>query len=278
MRSLYVWSKQAFRPFAAFITGWSYWSANLPYLPGLLYFGAANALYIGGPKTDALSAGSAYFLAASLGGLGIADALNVVGLNVGKWMSNAGAVATWIPARLLILFGAYAWMRYGSATPFTAGALLPYGRLKDLSSYRGRCCSRCPLNNSRPRDCPSRPGLIISCLQLGRIHPRWHTPHVALLVQAGAAGIPFVFMFAAMFRLQREPAGSDVIRVPGGPGVARVLASLGFAVSVASIALACVPAESETNKLLAVSKVVGGSAVLVVIGVALYCAPRRPAH
>ena len=28
--------------------------------------------------------------------------------------------------------------------------------------------------------------------------------------------IPFLFMFAAMIVLQREPAGPDVIRVPGG--------------------------------------------------------------
>src|SRR5437762_14118198 len=46
---IYVWSKRAFGPFAAFLTGWTYWGSNLPYLPGLLYFGAANALFIGGP-------------------------------------------------------------------------------------------------------------------------------------------------------------------------------------------------------------------------------------
>src|SRR5438445_4601970 len=76
----------------------------------------------------------------------------------------------------------------------------------------------------------------------GALHPRWHTPYVALLVQAAIAGlfiflgqagtsvhgaydalvsigiiayfIPFLFMFAAMIVLQREPAGPDVMRVP----------------------------------------------------------------
>ena len=81
----------------------------------------------------------------------------------------------------------------------------------------------------------------------GDLHPRWRTPYVALLVQAAIAGvfvflgqagtsvrgaydalvsmgiianfIPFLFMFAAMIKLQREPAGPDVMRVPGGaPG------------------------------------------------------------
>ncbi len=40
---IYVWSKRAFGPFAAFITGWTYWGSNLPYFPGVLYFAAANA-------------------------------------------------------------------------------------------------------------------------------------------------------------------------------------------------------------------------------------------
>ena len=45
----YVWSKRAFGDFAGFITGWTYWACNLPYFPGLFYFTAATALYIGGP-------------------------------------------------------------------------------------------------------------------------------------------------------------------------------------------------------------------------------------
>ena len=51
---IYVWSKRAFGPFAAFITGWTYWGSNLPYFPGLLYFAAANALFMGGPAWQAL--------------------------------------------------------------------------------------------------------------------------------------------------------------------------------------------------------------------------------
>ena len=37
--------------------------------------------------------------------------------------------------------------------------------------------------------------------------------------------IPFLFMFAAMIVLQREPAGPDVMRVPGGTPVAIALAA-----------------------------------------------------
>src|SRR5271166_2317422 len=45
---MYVWSKRAFGDFASFLTGWIYWTSNLPYFPAVLYFAASNALYIGG--------------------------------------------------------------------------------------------------------------------------------------------------------------------------------------------------------------------------------------
>src|SRR5881628_2654810 len=82
---VYVWSKRAFGPFAAFMTGWTYWGSNLPYFPGLLYFAAANALFIGGAAWQSLSSNSLYFIAVSMTGLAVAVAMNVVGLNVGKW-------------------------------------------------------------------------------------------------------------------------------------------------------------------------------------------------
>jgi amino acid transporter len=135
------------------------------------------------------------------------------------------------------------------------------------------------------------------------LHPRWHTPHVSLLVQAGIAAvfvflgqagttvrgayevlvsmsiignfIPFLFMFAAMIRLQREPAGPEVLRVPGGPAVARLLGAMGFVVSFIAIVLACVPPDEEPNKTLAVAKIVGASVALVVIGAMIYGMGKR---
>src|SRR3954466_13023147 len=99
---VYVWSKRAFGPFAAFMTGWTYWGSNLPYLPGLLYFAAANALFIGGASWQPLASHPAYFIVFALAGLAIAVTLNVVGLDIGKWLNNIGALAGWIPAILLM--------------------------------------------------------------------------------------------------------------------------------------------------------------------------------
>src|SRR4029079_4181068 len=75
---VYVWSKRAFGPFAAFITGWTYWGSDLPYCPGLLYFAAANVLFVGGPAWQSLANNSAYFIAVAAVGLAIAVTLNVV--------------------------------------------------------------------------------------------------------------------------------------------------------------------------------------------------------
>ena len=90
--------------------------------------------------------------------------------------------------------------------------------------------------------------------------------------------IPFLFMFAAMIVLQREPAGPDVMRVPGGKPVAIALAIVGFAVTALSIVLACIPPDDEPNKTLAVVKVVGASLLLVAVGAVVYWSGRRRAR
>jgi len=141
----------------------------------------------------------------------------------------------------------------------------------------------------------------------GSLHPRWKTPWVALLVQfvigvlfifLGQAGtsvkgaydvmasmtvityfIPYLFVFAAMIKLQSEPAGPDVIRVPGGKPVARLVAIVGFLTTTLTILLSVVPQPDEPNKPLAVLKVVGGSAVLVAVGAGIYWwGKRRTRH
>jgi amino acid transporter len=391
---VYVWSKRAFGPFSAFMTGWMYWATNLPYFPGLLYFAAANALFVvpAGPTTRSLSASPSYFIAVAVAGLTVAVVLNIVGLNVGKWLSNAGAIAGWIPIALLIAFGLYSWRKYGSATPITISSLKPGTGLKDLvflstiafafggvesASTMGE--EIVDARRTVPRAVIAAGVLIAAfyivstwCLLLalpkaqisglqgllqavqalatkagaawiipivaatitlnalgsvggwfaatarlpfvagidrflppvfGRLHPRWQTPYVALLVQAaiaflfiflGQAGtsvrgaydalvsmgiisyfIPFLFMFAAIVKLQREPAGPEVLRVPGGAPVAKLFGVMGFLVSVAAIVLACVPADDDPNKTLAVVKIVGGSAVMVIIGAIIYFIGKR---
>jgi amino acid transporter len=388
---LYVWSKRAFGPFAGFMTGWIYWGSNLPYLPSLLYFAAGNALYLGGSAWQGLSASNTYFVAISMIGLIGAVTLNVVGLDVGKWLHNAGAVAGWVPSFMLIVLGVISWSRFGSATAMDAHAFVPRVGLKDVifwstiafafSGVESGSTMGDEIQDARrtvPRAVLTA-GVIMTLLYIaatlsvllaiptsqvsglqgimqaiqtmatrtgarwlvpiaagfvtlnvlgavggwfaatarlpfvagidrflpamfGELHPRWHTPYVALLAQAalaalfvvvGQAGtsvrgaydvlvsmgiisnfIPFLFMFASMIALQREPAGPEIRRVPGGSRAATALAAVGFLVTGASIVLAAMPAEDDPNKVLAVAKVVGLTLLLVAAGVIIYLLGR----
>jgi hypothetical protein len=65
------------------------------------------------------------------------------------------------------------------------------------------------------------------------------------------------------------------MRVPGGRPVATLLGATGFCVTAAAIVLALVPAEDERNKVLAVTKVAGLTALLVLGGAAVYLRGRR---
>jgi amino acid transporter len=140
----------------------------------------------------------------------------------------------------------------------------------------------------------------------GWIHPRYRTPWVAIAAY-GAAGLvfaflgqagtsvrgaydvlvslavislflPYLMLFAAMIRLQSEPAAPEVRRVPGGKPVAIVLASLGLASTSVTIVLSLIPGADEINKPLAVAKVLGGTIVLIGAGVAVFLVERRKAR
>jgi len=381
---IYVWTKRAFGDFGGFMTGWTYWGANLTYLPGLLYFTASTALYVFGSRYAHLQDSPTYFIAVAMIGLIIAAAMNIVGLEVGKWLSVAGALGAWLPMLLLIVMGLVAWAKFGSATPITPHSLLPATGLRDMvfwstiafaftgleaGSFMGeeiveprRTISRAVLIAGVSIAVIYIPGTLAILLALpqaeitglggimdaitatgsrigvtglapiaatlivlsnlggvgvwlaaparlpfvagidrylpsafGRLHPRYGTPHVALLLQAGVAAfcavlgqagetpkqayeilvslgvvaffLPYIAMFAAMIRLQREPAGPEVVQPPGGSRTSILLGWLGLGTSVAAVVLACVPPPGETDGRRYVIKVVGLSALLVASGV-----------
>jgi amino acid transporter len=89
--------------------------------------------------------------------------------------------------------------------------------------------------------------------------------------------IPYLYLFAAMIKLQNEPVGPEVIRVPGGKPVAILVAVVGFLTTTLTIVLSVMPQPDEPNKPLAVLKVVGGSIVLLAIGAWIYWAGKRRA-
>jgi amino acid transporter len=388
---IYVWTRRAFGDFAGFMSGWMYWASNLVFFPGLLYFTVSNALLIGGERGAALSSDPVWLIGLSLLGLGVAFTLNLVGLGVGKWLHNAGAVATWVPVGMLIVVAVVAWSRVGPATTFSLTDMAPATGLRDIlfwssiafafSGLEAASMLGGEITGARttiPRAILLAGLLIVGIYVLGtasvlvalppgevsalqgivqaidragrafglpaggliaavfltltnvgsvgawlaasarlpfvagldrhlppafaRLHPRWGTPVLALVVQAagsalfivlGQAGttvkgaydamvgmaviiyfIPYLLMFAALIRLQREPAGPEVRRVPGGAPMAVFLALLGLATTAISIVLALLPPAGDPAPALAVLKVAGSSLVIVAIGAALYLRGR----
>ncbi len=53
-------------------------------------------------------------LAVSLALLALLTVLNILGLGVGKWINNLGAIGTFVAAAVLIGLGVVIWSRFGS--------------------------------------------------------------------------------------------------------------------------------------------------------------------
>jgi len=390
---IYVWTKRAFGDFSGFMTAWTYWTCNLPYFPAVLYFAASNVLYMR-QSWGHLSHNTAFYVIFSLAVLTLAALLNIFGLDVGTWLHNLGALAMWIPVGIIIVMGAIAWHRFGSATAFTAHSMLPSTRLTDLIFwsvliYAFAGCETASLMGDEIKDArhkipralliggatvafcyivgtiavlvalpASETGNMEGLMQaisrtagrvglegiipfaaflialsnvgaasaylasgarlpfvagidrflpaaFGSLHPRWKTPWVALLVQyllgavfvfLGQAGtsikgaydvlvsmgvltyfIPYLYLFAAMIKLQGEPAAPDVIRVPGGKVVAKIVAVVGLLTTTLTIVLSLIPQPDEPNKPLALLKIVGGTGALLLIGAWIYMRSKRKA-
>jgi amino acid transporter len=128
---LYAWTRRAFGPFAGFMTGWTYWSGTLAFLPSVLYF-AAGAVLLSLPRNPQADVGPAYFITFSIVTLLVSAVLNVRGLRIAKWLNSAGAIARWGGILLLIVLGLTSYWRFGSATPFNARTLTPTFRLADV--------------------------------------------------------------------------------------------------------------------------------------------------
>ncbi len=380
---LYIWTRQAFGDGFGFVAAWTYWMSNLPYFAGILYFGAASALFAFGPRAQALNASPLYFILFATGTLTLITVLNIRGINAGKWLNNITTLGGIVPLVVLIVLGAISWMRFGSATHFTPASFAIRWSLKDAMFWSsmflafagieagsamgdeienprrtiplailgagvitalGYLAGTAALLIGLSSNAVSGPGGLIAgieslCAHMGvpwlvpvsallvsvsavsgasaylsstsrlpfvagidhylppafaSIHPRFRTPWisiavyglagilVALLSQAGTTVrgayevlvsmtvittmLPFLFIFAAMIRLQREPAGPHVRRVPGGKPVAIALACVGLASTCFAILMSAVPSDGDPNKPLTILKIIGGTLLAVGAG------------
>ena len=391
---LYAWSKDAFGEFHGFVAGWTYWIYTLFYFPALLFASAAMAAYIGGIGYAPLAQNRSFLLAGSFALFFVAVFMNIIGLRVGKWLQNAGAVGTFVPLMMLIVAAACVWYRHGSTTQFSWSNIQPhwnwdtvnfwpqiafaFGGLELVSSmseevknprktfprailgsgiviaviYIAGTIAVLSLMSSVSVDPKSGVfqaltiasatlkitalGIIAAVLvtvgnaggvgstvagisrvpfavgvdrylprAFAKVHPKWQTPYVSILVQAVISGailllsqisettvsayqilvdatnilyfIPFLYMYAAVIKLAYRPdrETSTAALIPGGKAGVWFAGGLGFIIVLASIILSVIPPGETANKLLFEVKLIGGTGFSLLLGVMLFVRGAR---
>jgi amino acid transporter len=134
----------------------------------------------------------------------------------------------------------------------------------------------------------------------GKIHPKWKTPYISILIQAVISAailvlsqinatvigayqflvsmsvilyfIPFLYMYGAAIKLSYRPdrdALGQAVLVPGGKAGIWIAGSLAFLITLGSMVLAAIPPGGE-NKFLFEAKLVGCTVGFVGAGLLLY--------
>jgi len=111
---VYLWAKEVFGDFHGFLSGWCYWTNNMLYVPTVMLYFVGVSVYVLGPSHQALADNKVFALATSTVLLAVLTWLNIVGLGVGKWINNLGAIGTGIAAAVLIGLGIVLWQRFGT--------------------------------------------------------------------------------------------------------------------------------------------------------------------
>jgi glutamate:GABA antiporter len=387
---LYAWSKEAFGDFHGFIAGWTYWIYTVFYFPALLLASASMSAYVLGPRGAPLAQDRTFLLAGSFILLAVAVGLNLVGLNIGKWLQNAGGVSTYLPLLILTAVAVILWRSHGSVTRFTWANMMPHwdwdtvnfwpqiafaftgleigsmmseeirdprrtfpraifaaGALIAVIYIVGTFAvlSLVPAEQADPKSGVFQAitlgstalrigfvGVLAAMLvsvgnaggvgstvagvsrvpfvvgidrympaAFGKIHPRWKTPHVSILVQAGISAVillltqinetansayqilvdattivyfvSLMYMYAAAIKLayrKDRGANANAVLIPGGKLGVWIASLLGMAVLTGGIILSLIPPAESTNKFLFVAKLLIGTVCSVLLGLILY--------
>jgi len=136
----------------------------------------------------------------------------------------------------------------------------------------------------------------------GKVHPRWRTPYVAILVQAGLATvflgisqlgkgstveqaylvlldtqllvyfIPYIYLFLCLLRQARGASAEG--QLPGGRAGATLAGVSGLAITVFAMVVASIPPADAPSRLAFGAKVIGGAAAFVALGGMIYWRAR----
>jgi amino acid transporter len=116
---VYLWAKEVFGDFHGFLSGWCYWTNNMLYVPTLMLYFVGVSVYVLGPGHQGLADNKLFACSVSLALLALLTWLNILGLGVGKWINNLGAIGTFIAAAVLVGFGLVIWSRFGAGITAT---------------------------------------------------------------------------------------------------------------------------------------------------------------
>ena len=112
---VYLWAKEVFGDFHGFLSGWCYWTNNMLYLPTIILYFVSVAVYGFGPQHYALAENKLFALGASVALLSVLVVLNILGLGVGKWINNIGAIGNFLAAAVLVGLGVLVATHQGSS-------------------------------------------------------------------------------------------------------------------------------------------------------------------
>jgi glutamate:GABA antiporter len=135
---VYLWAKEVFGDFHGFLSGWCYWTNNMLYVPTVMLYFVGVSVYVLGPGHQALADNKLFAATVSLALLAFLTRLNILGLGVGKWINNLGAIGTFIAAAVLIGLGVVIWSRFGTGIT-TADFKIPANPRFVLNSFGVIC-------------------------------------------------------------------------------------------------------------------------------------------
>ncbi|MEP6715409.1 MAG: APC family permease [Terriglobia bacterium] len=113
---LYLWTRNDFGPWHGFLAFWVYWMGIAFWFPSAAMFYMSIAVSALGPRFEYLASSRSALLAASLTAIWIALGTNLVGVKIGKWTENLGAIAAWLLAAVLVTVAALVSHQRGPAT------------------------------------------------------------------------------------------------------------------------------------------------------------------
>lgn len=126
---VYLWAKEEFGNWHGFFSGWCYWTNQMLYVPTVMLYFVGVSVFVLGSGHQSLADNKIFALLMSVALLALLTVLNILGLGVGKWINNAGAVGTGIAAAVLIGLGVAISLKFG--THLNAGE---FGMVSDYKS------------------------------------------------------------------------------------------------------------------------------------------------